>query len=365
MPKQPTRESTRRPTLLDVAREAGVSQSTTSRALSGEGYVASSVRVRVLAAADRLGYVPHALASGLRKRSTRSIGVLLSDLGSSFNAQLANGIGVRAERQGFTMSLAYDRGSLERQLTEARALIAARVSGVIVTPLSAEVSTYLKRQGVPVVELDHQFAAGLADAVVSDNRAASRRAVEELVLLGHRRIAMLIDDVDWTTGSERLAGYREALNAHGLPSSDELVEYTGRRKSGGKAATQRLLSLPDPPTAIFAGNEGLAEGAWRAVSERGLRIPGAISLISFDDAPWMSMVTPAVTAISQDPVALGEAAFDRVAERIDNPLAPVRTVVLAARMISRGSTGQPEARFSAPSGEQATEDRVPERSDVV
>ena len=331
----------RRATLKDVALAAGVSQSTTSRALSGEGYVAPAVRDRVRAAADRLGYVPHAMARSLRKQVSRSVGVVVSDLRNTFYADLAAGVAARARAHGYTMMLVDDQGSAADELSAAEAFVATRTAGVILTPVSATVSAYLLAQQIPVVEVDRQFSPGACDAVVIDNHHVARRVTEHLIALGHRRIALLIDETDWTTGADRSAGYREALQAAGLPVSPELLVSVGWDAGSARRAAVDLLAQRNRPTALFAANNVLAEGLWRAVGDLGLRVPDDVSVVSFDDARWMSMVSPGMTAVAQDVVALGAAAMDQLVARIARPEEEPRTVTLEAEILARGSTAAP------------------------
>jgi LacI family transcriptional regulator len=330
-----------RATIRDVASAAGVSQSTTARALSGEGYVAAAVRDRVVAIADELGYVPHAMASSLRKQKSKSIGVLVSELRNPFYADLAAGIGRKAREEGYTMILVDDRGDATEELEAARVFVGMRLAGVIVTPVSAAVSSYLLRQRIPVVEVDRTFSNGLCDAVLIDNAAASRRISDHLISLGHRRIALLIDETDWTTGADRFAGYQQSLEQSGIGVDPALLISAGWDVGGARKAAVDLLARRDHPTAVFSANNILAEGVWRAAGDLGLRVPEDLSIVSFDDAAWMSMVTPGLTAVAQDAVELGTAAMTRLLERIHNPDSPIETVVLDAEILPRGSTAAP------------------------
>jgi LacI family transcriptional regulator len=330
-------------TIKDVARAAGVSQSTTSRAMSGEGYVAAPVRERVLAAAEELGYVPHAMARSLRKQVSRSIGVLVSDLRNPFYADLAAGIAARARSHGYTMMVVDDQGAQDDELAAARVFVSTRSAGVIVTPLSAEVGEYLLRQHIPVVEADRQFLPDRCDGVIVDNASIARRMTDHLITLGHRRIALLVDETAWTTGSDRAAGYRASLEASGIGVDPSLVVPVGMDADGARRAAVDLLARGDAVTAAFAANNVVAEGVWRAAHDLGLRVPDDLSIVSFDDARWMSMVDPGITAIAQDAVALGEAAVDRLLARVEEPDAPPRTVVLEATITPRGSTAAPRA----------------------
>ncbi|WP_433293722.1 LacI family DNA-binding transcriptional regulator [Actinoplanes sp. CA-030573] len=331
----------RRATIREVAEAAGVSRSTASRALTGHGYVAPDARDRVRAAARALGYVPDATARHLRRQASPSIGVLLSDLRNPFYAGLAAGIGQQARRRQYTMMLADDGGSPALEAEIAETFVALRVAGVIVTPVSAQVGAYLTGQRIPVIEVDRQFSAGECDAVLVDNGSAAERVTARLLALGHRRIALATDEMHWTTGRDRLAGFRAAYAAAGVRLDESLIVTAGWDVGAARVEIHKLLGRPSPPTAVFAANNVLAEAVWRVAAELELSIPDRLSLVSFDDVPWMSMVTPGVTAVAQDTVALGEAAVSQLCERILAPSAPARTVLLSAAVVSRGSTAPP------------------------
>jgi LacI family transcriptional regulator len=331
----------RRPTLKDVAELAGVSRSTTSRALTGQGYAAPEVRERVRAAALELGYVPDAMARTLKQQVSRSIGVLVSDLRNHFYADLAAGISQEAHDRGYTMMLVDGSSPVANEIEAAEAFVALRVAGVVLTPTAPETSAYLGRQGIPLVEVDRQFAAQSHDGVVVNNRVGAREATRHLLGLGHRRIALFIDETDWTTGRDRYQGYADALAEAGATVSPELVVSAGWDVEDSHARALAMLRGPDAPTAVFAANNVLAEGVWRAIAELGLEVPGEMSLVAFDDAPWMSMVTPQVSAVAQDTVGLGAAALRQLMERIAHPDAEPVTRVLDIRLVLRGSTAAP------------------------
>ncbi|NED95942.1 LacI family transcriptional regulator [Phytoactinopolyspora alkaliphila] len=331
----------RRATIKDVAEMAAVSRSTASRALTGRGYVAEGVRSRVLAAAEKLGYVPDATARHLKQQVSLSIGVLVSDLRNSFYAELAAGAGRASREHGYSMMLADDGGLVDDEAGAAEAFVALRVAGVVVTPVSRAVTDYLRRHGIPAVEVDRQFAPDECDAVVVDNRAAARRVTEQLTGLGHRRIALFIDETDWTTGRDRYWGYRAALDAAGIQEDPSYVVSSGWDIETAYNAALRLLDTASRPTAVFAANNVLAEGVWRAAAQVKLDIPGDVSVVSFDDVPWMSMVTPGVTAVAQDAATLGSTAVDRLLRRISAPAEPPAVDVIPVDIIQRGSVAPP------------------------
>lgn len=331
----------RRATIKEVAEAAGVSRSTASRALSGTGYVAENVRSRVRAAAKELGYVVDATARSLKQQSSRLIGVVVSDLRNAFYSAFAAGAAHACRSAGYTMVLLDDRGTGEHETPAAETFVALRVAGVVGTPVSASLTEFLVRHRVPVVEADRRFAPETTSAVVVDNRAAARATTEHLLALGHRRIALLLDETDWTTGRDRAEGYGDAMRASGLAVDPELTVPTGWDAEAARAAARSLLQRSDRPTALFAGNNLLAEGSWRAAAELGLSIPDDVSLVAFDDAPWMSMVTPGITAVRQDAEAIGRAAVTTLVAELNGEQAAPTTVVIPTRMIHRGSTAIP------------------------
>lgn len=337
-----------RPTIRDVAKAAGVSQSTTSRALRNQGYVAAEVRERIQKAAAKLGYVPDMMARHLRQRVSQSIGLLISDLRNSFYADLAAGASRTAKKAGYMVMLIDDRLLAEEEIEASEAFASMRVAGVVVTPLSARAAQYLLHQHIPVVEVDRQFAAETCDAVVVDNRGAASKLTEHLLKLGHRRIALLVDETYWTTGRERVKGYEEALADAGIALDPALKVSAGWNVDGARKVATDLLQGDASPTAIFAANNVLAEGVWRAAADLGLRIPDDLSIVCFDEAPWMTMVSPNLTAVRQDGAALGEAAVNRLLGRIDAPSAPISTLVFQAEVTVRGSSGPVTAGLSTP-----------------
>ncbi|WP_156252861.1 LacI family DNA-binding transcriptional regulator [Pseudactinotalea terrae] len=328
----------RRATIKEVAEAAGVSRSTASRALSGTGYVAENVRSRVRQAAKELGYVVDATARSLKQQSSRLIGVLVSDLRNAFYSAFAAGAAHACRSEGYTMVLLDDRGHGDEETSAAETFVALRVAGVVGTPVSATLSEYLGRHRIPLVEADRRFSEASVSAVVVDNRAAARATTEHLLALGHRRIALLLDETAWTTGRERAAGYADALRAAGHDVDPTLTVPTGWDVDAASAASRTLLQRDDAPTAVFAANNLLAEGAWRAAADLGISIPDQLSLVAFDDAPWMSMVKPGITAVSQDAEAVGAAAVASLIAELRGTQRAPRTVTIPTRMIHRGST---------------------------
>jgi LacI family transcriptional regulator len=332
--------TSRRPvTLADLARAAGTSASTASRALSGRGYVSSPARDRLLAAAERLGYVPNASARTLKQRTSRVVGVVVSDLGNHFYARLAAGVEQELRNAGYQMLLLGGNSGSAQELAAARTLLAMRAPGVIMTPVGREATALLARQGVAVVEVDRRLADVPCDAVVTDNELGASRATGHLLAAGHRRIGLLVMETDWTSDAGRLRGYRAAHSDAGVPVDERLVV----RIAGAADAEHRIGALLDEqaPTAIFAASNLLAEESWRMLRRRGLRLPSDVSLVGFDDAPWMAMVEPGITVVAQPIVEMGRSAARLLLRRADDPARPPQLECLKPTLIIRGSTAPP------------------------
>ena len=327
-------------TLADIAREAGTSPSTASRALSGRGYVSPDARARLLAAAERLGYVPNASARTLKQRTSRIVGVAVSDLSNEFYARLAAGVEETLRDARYQMLLLGDNSETQEELAGARTFLALRAPGVILTPVGAEAVELLARQGVAVVEVDRRVARVACDAVVIDNERGAREATAHLLGLGHRRVALLVADTTWTTDAGRRRGYLAAHEAAGMSVDDGLVLPIPFHAPDAEERIAALLDV-ERPTGIFAANNLLAEQVWRVLRRRGLRLPDDVSLVGFDDIPWMEMVEPPLTAVSQPTLELGRRAARLLLRRLDDPGREPSVELLQPSLIVRGSTGPP------------------------
>jgi LacI family transcriptional regulator len=337
--QQAVRPPMKRPTVQDVAREAGVSPSTVSRALHTRGYASPDVRDRVRAAAEKIGYVLDHNARNLRSRTSTSIGVLISDLRNPFYADLAAGIEEELRAAEYQMVLVNDNADPAEEMRAAETLLAMRVPGVIVTPVTADCPRMLQDNGVHVVCADRELRRSGGDVVLSDNKAGARELTEHLIGLGHTRIGLLIDETKWSTGAGRLAGFRAAHVEAGLVLDESLIGYTSFDAEAARRTTRDLLN-EHHVTAIVSANNVLAQGALAELKDRRLKIPRQISLAAYDDVPWMSLVEPALTTVDQHTVELGRSCARLLLARIREELPAKRRIVrVAPRLMIRGSTG--------------------------
>ena len=341
--------TTRPVTLADIARAAGTSASTASRAINGKGYVSESARARLLDAADRLGYVPNASARTLKQKTSRVVGVVVSDLGNQFYGRLSAAIEQTLREADYQMVLVGDNSENAEELAAVRTFLAMRAPGVIMTPVSADACELLSRHGVTVVEVDRRLARGECDAVVIDNERGARDATAHLLRAGHRRVALLVADTNWTSDVGRLAGYRQAHDEAGLKVDERLIVRVAFQAPDAEQLIGDLLER-ERPTAVFAANNLLAEQAWRLIRERGLGLPEDISLVGFDDVPWMEMVSPGITVVAQPTEELGRRAAQLLLRRIAEPGCPHAVERLQPTLVVRGSTGPPIEMKTAAGG---------------
>jgi DNA-binding LacI/PurR family transcriptional regulator len=304
------------------------------------------VRDRLVAAAERLGYVPNASARTLKQRTSRAIGVVVTDLGNQFYGRLASGIEQTLRAADYQMVLVADNASGAEETAGARTFLAMRAPGVILTPVGRDASELLDRNGVAVVEVDRRLATVPCDAVVIDNERGARDATAHLLDAGHRRIGLLVVDTQWTSDRGRLEGYRLAHAQAGVEVDERLVVRVAPNAVDTDARIAALLDV-EAPTAIFAANNLLAEHAWHVLRRRGLRLPDDVSLVGFDDVPWMEMVSPAITVVEQPAVEMGRRAAALLLRRLANPAAEATVERLQPTLVVRGSTGPPAASASA------------------
>jgi DNA-binding LacI/PurR family transcriptional regulator len=334
------------PTIQDVAREAGVSASTVSNVLNRRWKQTSKeTRERIIKVADRLNYQPNAMAAALRRRSTRTIGVVVTNILNPFYTVIVRAIQDEARRAGYTVIL----GNSDDDPTEEREALttmrAKQVDGMIVvtTGRNHDAIRRVWESGTPVVLVDRGDPSLRLDTVHVDNEAAADRAVHYLLDLGHTRVAIVSG---LTTGvptrSGRLNGYRKALSAARIPRHPEYEVVMASSIENGRKAVNRLLLLPQPPTALLLTNAFLAIGARHALNENGLVVPRDMSFLMFDDPDWATLSEPGVTSVAQPTEEIGARAFQLLEQRIrSRRQRDPQIVILPTELIIRKSCAPP------------------------
>jgi LacI family transcriptional regulator len=332
------------PTISDVARRAGVSPVTVSRVINHVAHVNPNTRAAVEQAIAELGYVPNVVARSLRSRRTRTLGLLLPDITNSFWTTVARGVEDSAQSHGYSVFLCNTDENPAKQRGYLSAVLSQRVDGVILAPCDSDARSLaaLTDQNVPVVLVDRSVPGLETDTVGTDSISGARALVRHLTSLGHRRIAVLSGPPTISTAEERLAGYCMALDEAGITLDPRLVRRGEYRPSSGEHLTGQLLDEGLRPSAIFAANNALAQGALEALARRGLRVPQDVALVCFDElGDAAASYFPFMTVIAQPAYEIGSNAAQLLFSRLDSPTPlPPRHVVLPARLIRRYSCGR-------------------------
>lgn len=302
-------------TMQDVAKRAGVSTATVSHVLNNTRFVSQGTREAVLKAIRELNYYPSAVARSLITRKTKTIGMIVSDITNIFFGEIIRGITEVITPYDYGLLLCTTEAreqSLEREEEYLQLLFGRAVDGFIAASTTQLWSTLevVEALRVPVVFIDRTFEGMRGPFVGVDNSNGAYKAVSHLIEDGHRRIGIVAGLADMSTMRDRVMGFRQALKDHGLSEEPDLEAYSELSIEGGRAATGRLLSLPTPPSAIFANNNLLTLGCLAAIQEAGLKCPDDIGLACFDDPPWATVTRPPLTAVRQPAHEIGRIAAD-------------------------------------------------------
>ena len=340
-------------TIKDVARAAGVSVASVSRALNGHESVTDATRQRIVAAAGQLRYVPHAAARSLITRRTDTIGVLLPDLHGEFFSELIRGIDAGARAIGRHLLISSSHGS-EAEATQALRVLQGRVDGMLVMSPHAgsDVLAANLPATLPTVLLNTRVAAGSYPAFSVDNYGGAAAMMQHLFASGRQRIAFISGPDNNFDADERLSGYRDAIAQRS--GASEIVLRGDFSESSGYRAGIEICAGNDRPDAIFAANDMMALGCLFALTEQGVAVPDEIALAGFDDIPIARFVTPPLTTVRVRIADLGRRAFDRLAELIANGDDGAKTIErLDCDLVVRQSSG---ARGAAASTHASTAD---------
>jgi LacI family transcriptional regulator len=335
---------TKRPTMSDVARVAGVHKATASRALNPltSGQVNPATARRVVAAARQLGYTPNATARSLRTSRTYTVGVLIPDLTNPLFPPVVRGIENVLFPRGYTALVANTDNDPDREAAHFEALLGRQADGFILAtgrrhhPLLASAH----ERGISAVLVNRGTDDPLYPLVTGDDPAGMTAAVDHLVALGHRRLAHLAGPSTLSTGLRRAQAFRHAVTAHGVDGRVvECASYTA--DAGERAMAGLLAEAVPPPTAVLGGNDLIALGALRAIRAARLRCPEDVSLTGFNDMPFLDELRPALTSVHVPTHELGVEAARLLLEQIEGAPAVAKTISLPLRLIVRDSTAPP------------------------
>lgn len=322
--------------MTDVAGAAGVSPKTVSRVVNEEPGVRPETAALVHHAIAQLGFRRNDMARALRRgQKSGMLGLVIEDVSNPFYSAIARGVEEVAGRRGMLVITASSDEDPARERELVHQFCERRVDGLLIVPAGDDHRYVLPelRAGTRAVFIDRPPGLIDADVVLLDNRGGARSAVEHLLAQGHRRIGYIGDGSAIFTAVERLQGYRDALAGAGLEADDSLIRLGAHDAAAAEAATRGLLAIPEPPTALFTGNNRITVGALRVLGRKDHRL----ALVGFDDLELAELLAFPATVVAYDAAELGRRATKLLAQRLAGDERPPQRVVQPTTLIVRGS----------------------------
>lgn len=327
-------------TLQQVANHAGVSRATASLVMRGSPSVSETTREKVLTSMQQLGYVYDRVAANLRSKTSSTVGLIIMELANPFYSELLEGIHSELDKHGKTIILGttFDSPTIQDRLLST--MLENRVGGIILSAVPGsprEPIDRICRLGIPMVLVGRKLPGAKCDYVGIDNELGAKLAIEHLIHKGHNRIAFLGGFSQLSSRQGRKKGYDLALHNAGLEIDDSLVIESPATREGGTQAIQKLLRVPNPPTAAFCYNDAIAIGAMMKMNEIGL-IPGHdMAIVGFDDIPEAIIFTPKLTTVSSFPRLMGTHAASLLYARMNGLDTEPQDVILEPKLNIRDS----------------------------
>jgi LacI family fructose operon transcriptional repressor len=322
--------------IKDVAKAAGVSTATVSRVLANNAPIRPETRERVMQAVAALDYRPNLIARSLRAQKSTKIGLVVSDIRNPFFTAIGRAVEDTAYEQGYSVLMCNTDENPEKETMYLNILHDENVAGVIFSPtqkFSAAAKNF--HSSMPFVIIDRMVNTDKADMVLLDNVSAAYELTIHLIENGYRSIAGLFGNAS-TTGKDRQLGFQNALEKHGLHSA--AVHFIEPRIKHGYEMTRSLLAQAEHPDAIFTSNSLLTAGAFQAIRDCGLAVPGEVALVGFDETTWGALVDPPITVIAQPTEEIGRTATELLFQRINESERTTKTVILKGKLLVRGSS---------------------------
>lgn len=305
-------------TIKDVAQKAGVSIATVSYVINKSRRVNPETAKRVCQAIQELNYHPNRIAQSLVTKSTQILSVLISDITDPFFAPIVRGIEDVAVKAGYIVMVCNNDEDSSKTKRYLDSLAQHRVDGLIISPTSGieDLKANLEEMGIPTVFVNRRSAEVEADLVESDNELGAYMGIRHLLDLGHTKIGTIIGPTTVSTYADRLSGCKRAFQEAGVTPDPSLLKTGSFHPDSGYQMAKELFAGATKPTAVFVGSGRLSRGAYQAFQEMGLGIPEQLSLVTFDDTEWTTLVTPPLTTVSQHTYQMGQMAAEILLERI-------------------------------------------------
>ena len=329
--------------LKDIARMAGVSTATVSRVINRSGPVSAKTARKALRVTEESGYVTDTIAKSLRMGQTKTVGFVVPDISNPFFPEVLNGAEAVCADYGYTIILGNTNEDVACEAKVVRSLRQQRADGLLMILVDESGGTLRQALAgadadLPIVFIDRHIEGFRYDSVIIDNEAGTSQATRHLLELGHTKIAIIHGPTTTTPGVGRLRGYQRAMKAAGVPVSPEYVLEGDFRTESGYELAKRLISLPEPPTAIIGGNNLMTMGVFRCLRDMNVPVPDRVSLIGFDDFPLAAYLSPPLTVVDRPMSDMGRLAADLLLSRSEKrETGPVQGVVLPTALKVRGS----------------------------
>lgn len=329
--------------LKTISNHLNLSPGTVSRVLNGkakEFRISQETVELVLSYVKKIGYSPNLIAKGLRASKTFTIGLIIPDISNPFFAIMARNIEKAASKENYSILLADSQDDEEREQEQLRNMISRKVDGIIAAPVGASSNHFLeiKKQGIPLVFVDRYFNDIDIPYVSSDNYLGAFEATKYLVSNRHQKIVLIKGNEATEPAKERRRGYMDALVQEGIEIDEiSIVGSDEFSIENGYQSTRKILSAAKNHTAIFALSNLIGLGVLKAVKEAGLKIPGNISLIIFDDQPYAPFLDPPITTVKQESEKIGILAMDHIMAKIDNEKIKLKSKLIPTSLIRRDS----------------------------
>ncbi len=333
--------------LKEIAQLAGVSHSTVSRALSNSSLISGETVERIRLIAAEKGYQPNRNARSLVTQRSRSIGCVVTSTADPFIGEVIYSVEELALKHDYSIILTNSGTDPDREMKAVRSLCERAVDAVIVVAsrVGGAYLPYLSERQIPIILINSQHSGDFVHSVTIANHEAAREATRHLGGLGHQRIGYIGDRLGGQSDAERFAGYRSALKAMGLRSSPKLVVHGLSTPEDGKESMQKLLALPNRPTAVFCYDDMVALGAYQAIQSAGLAIPQDISVAGFDDQFFAAFLQPPLTTVRQPMHLLGQRALELCLELLSEPgdkaASGTTRIIIPGELMVRSSTASP------------------------